>query len=157
MAWGLERNHKPRQMTACRAQGLLLSPDRSEVPGPPADPGPREGHSPSPSPLLPSSWHLGFMPTLPEGHLSPACANVHTTWKAKRFLYCSSVACPRVSQDAALSSWVERMRWWSHRGLAWPPTGHWPQSVFLTPISRNFWKKGMKPCRTLCIRYTRPK
>ena len=24
----------------------------------------------------------------------------------------------------------------------------------MLPISRSFWKKGMKPCRTLCIRYT---
>lgn len=93
-------------------------------------------------PLLPS-WQLGCMPTLPEGHLGPAGANVQTTWKAKRSLYCSSLAHQRVSQDAALSSWAERMQWWSHRGLAWLPTWHWPQSVFLKP-GRQSPQNGMR-------------
>lgn len=131
MAWGFERNWEPRQLMG--TEDVLLSPESSGLPEPPAEPGTMQGTGPAPSLCLPS-WWLDCGPMLPEGCLSLGCCQHSDHIKGKGALFTALAMPARLSPGTWLCPYMLRGFSGGPTGaLAWPATRHWPQSVFLNP------------------------
>lgn len=114
-------------------EDVLLSPESSGLPEPPADPGTMQGTGPAPSLCLPF-WWLDCGPTLPEGCLSLGCCQHSDRIKGKGALFTALATPARLSPGTWLCPYMLRGFSGGPTGaLAWLATRHWPQSVFLNP------------------------